>query len=188
MPHDRKKLDAPAKDSYTPNGNAPYWPTKEAPKTAVPAELGGAKPEGKPEATAAAEPEAKTEAKAAAEPAKAQATQESKPAEAAKPGLPTELTGTGAASLVQRRTRDISDKSIDPWVYDFAYDNVNPENLPRTGAAPKSDVYWKDIYANNKYGHKPVELEGASGQKFQTPPAELVQREQIMNNPYHSYL
>ena len=71
-------------------------------------------------------------AKPLAEPAKAAATQASAPAEAPKPaasGLPTELMGTGAAkSLVQvnRTKRDISDKSIDPWVYDFAYDNVNP--------------------------------------------------------------
>lgn len=96
--------------------------------------------------------------------------------------------GTGAASLVQRTKRDISDKSIDPWVYDFAYDNVNPQNLPRTSAAPKSDVYWKDIYAANRYGMKPKELEGAGGQKFETPPANLVQREQLLNNPYHSFV
>ena len=152
MPLDRTKEKAPAKDTYTPNGNAPYWPTKEAPKENVPAELN---PTAKPEA----------------QPAKAEAPQVAKPAEAPKPappGVPSEILGTGAASLAQmgRNKRDISDKNIDPWVYDFAYDNVNPESLPRTGVAPKSDVYWKDIYAANKYGHKPTELEGSGGQKF----------------------
>ena len=62
--------------------------------------------------------------------------------------------------------------------------------MPRTGAAPKSDVYWKDIYAANKYGMKPKELEGAGGQKFEdkSPPANLIQREQLLNNPYHSFV
>jgi hypothetical protein len=31
--------------------------------------------------------------------------------------------------LVTKKKRDISDKNIDPWVYDFAYDNVNPQPL-----------------------------------------------------------
>jgi hypothetical protein len=159
----------------------------------MPAELGGSKakaeaePVAKPTAEPVAEPAAKAAAepvaKAVAEPAKAEATQKEATKAEAPPasGLPTELMGTKAApkSLVQmsKGKRDISDRSIDPWVYDFAYDNVNPQNMPRSGAAPKSDVYWKDIYANNKYGMVPTELEGTEGQKFETPPASMVQRE-----------
>lgn len=39
MALDRSKTQAPSKDSYSPYGNAPYWPTKETPKQVIPAEL-----------------------------------------------------------------------------------------------------------------------------------------------------
>jgi hypothetical protein len=29
--------------------------------------------------------------------------------------------------FVAKKKADISDKNIDPWVYQFSYDNVNPQ-------------------------------------------------------------
>ena len=41
QPHERN-TPAPAKDTYTPYGNAPYWPNKSELPAGVPAELKGA--------------------------------------------------------------------------------------------------------------------------------------------------
>lgn len=71
----------PSKNSYTPYGNEPYWPNKEA-------------------------------------------------AEKAQKGLPAELA---LAQMRDNRNRvtagkksDVSDKKINPWVYEKVYDAVNP--------------------------------------------------------------
>ena len=40
-----------------------------------------------------------------------------------------------------QRRKDISDKSIDPWVYDKVYDNVNPVNMPRRDTEPVPGTY-----------------------------------------------
>lgn len=143
----RSKEKAPAKDSYTPNGNAPYWPNQVAAPAAAGAKESKDAPQNVPAELKAA---VKADPAAAPKPAPAEA-----PKAAAAGGLPAELMG----SLAQRNKRDISNKNIDPWVYDFAYDNVNPQNIERNGPAPKSDVYWKDIYGKDIYGKKlPLEF------------------------------
>ena len=82
QPHERN-VPAPAKDTYTPYGNAPYWPNKAEVPASAPAELKGA-------------------------------------AQLAQMYGPT-----------PNQKKDISDKKVDPWVFEKVYDAVNPQAWDR---------------------------------------------------------
>lgn len=107
----QRNSGAPVKDTYTPYGNAPYWPNNEA----------------------------------AAE-------------DAQKKGVPAEIPATKAAALAQmqynrailNRKADVSDKKINPWVYEKVYDAVNPQAYDRRNLeAPPKDSYTP--YGNAPY-------------------------------------
>ena len=165
----RSKEKAPAKDSYTPYGNAPNWPNQVAapadakaspspdvPPQNIPAELKAAvkaAPAEAPKAAAGGPAELMGAPKAASG-----GPAELMGAPKAASGGPAELMG-GLAQMrgnnngfIMKKKKDISNKNVDPWVYDFAYDNVNPQAIERNGPAPKSDNYWKDIYGQDAYG------------------------------------
>lgn len=76
---------------------------------------------------------------------------------------------------VQKRHNDISDKKIDPWVYEKVYDAVNPvpyektDNVPKQGSyTPYGNPYWpsKDTAAAQGSSNLPGELKGLDVKKL----------------------
>lgn len=83
---------------------------------------------------------AKTEKKAAEVPAELKGTGAG----------PAEIMGTGAVKAlmqlsddgqVLKKNDDISDKNVDPWVYNKVYESVNPQPLSRTATPPAKETY-----------------------------------------------
>ena len=103
---------------------------------------------------------------------------------------------------VMSKKADISDKNIDPWVYDKVYDNVNPQTMPRAenGPAPNTytpygNPYWPSKLAQARddgyYWVKPKDYPYQYNPNTDTtvwPPKSLIQRDQILNNPLHNFI